>query len=132
MSGLNRVHDGTVLIYADDGTLPTTGGIPLDANDGILDLNGYAYGAVFIPTAWTTADLAFTCSNRRDGTYTMLRKTDGTAVKIDIDNKTMWYAIPAEVFMAQFVKFWSVDQTTPTTPVAQAGGPLTLTLTVGT
>ncbi len=87
-----------------------------EALSGVFDMTGHAGGMVLVPGAWDAANIGFQVSPTSDGTFNILRDESGTPVQISnvLTNGARWYAFPAEVFAARFVKLWSKSATAGT------------------
>ena len=85
---------------------------------GVIDVLGYADGAVLIPSAWTDANLGFQMppDTGTTGTFLALKDESGNPVQISgiTTNAAFWYAIPARVFPAATIKLWSKSTTAAT------------------
>lgn len=79
--------------------------------DGVLDLSEWTHGIVMVPSAWTAADICFSTSNKRGGTFTLLYDKTGTLVRITsvATSTAQAYAIPDDVFRCAWVKLVSTN-----------------------
>ena len=132
---------GFTVTIADNGTSPTTGGYGessgtrgvVDPADGLIDIMEFVWGAVRIPTGWVAADMAYLASETRGGTYTLVYTAAGALARSVVGSTTVpiWIAIPDEVFRAgPFIKMVSTN-TASTATVSQTGGPLVLSVLLG-
>jgi hypothetical protein len=77
-----------------------------------IDLEDFASMGLFMPAAWTTADLGLQVSPTSGGTYYPLLDTKngyGTDVNIDGATASKAYIVPLHLFPFRFVKLWSTD-----------------------
>jgi hypothetical protein len=74
-----------------------------------FDMSTHAGGIVFMPAAWTAANIGFQVSDTETGTFYPLYDDAGAIVEIGSPAVDNGYSIPAEVFGAAWVKLWSQD-----------------------
>lgn len=82
------------------------------AESSEIDLRGWDGGTIFMPAAWTTADLGATVCYESGGTFVSLRDRSnsyGTDVSIDAAAASVAYPFPAFWFGASFLKLHSHD-----------------------
>ena len=81
-----------------------------EALSGEIDLRDFAAGIVYMPAAWTAADLGVKVAHTSGGTFQPLKDASNgydTTVSIDAVVASACYHLPEWVFAAQYIKLWS-------------------------
>ena len=81
------------------------------ATSAALDTRLTAALMVYVPAGFT-GDLAFQVSATEDGTFTALYDESNALISITV-TAGRWYAVPAKVFAAHFLKLFSHTSGTP-------------------
>ena len=92
-----------------DATLTIPSGA--SATSTALDTRLTAALMVYVPVGFT-GDLAFQVSSAEDGTFTALYDEADALISITV-TAGRWYAVPAKVFAAHFLKLFSHTSDTP-------------------
>ena len=103
------VTAGTVGL--DTGRISVTGSVTI-ANGAFLsaeiDMRRYSGGDVYIPAAWTNADIGFHVAHTTAGTFVPLYDDNGNLVQATVGAVTSRaYSLPPEVFACRYIKLWS-------------------------
>ncbi len=74
-----------------------------------FDMRKYVGGNVYIPAAWTNADIGFKVAPTLGGTYEILHDDNGNIVQSTVGAAATdeVYAFPPELMAARFVRLWS-------------------------
>jgi hypothetical protein len=85
-----------------------------------IDMSSYSGGNVYIPAAWTNADIGFHAAPTSGGTFVPLYDDNGNVVQMTVGAVTdECHAFPPEVFACRFIKFWSQLAGVDTNQVAE-------------
>ena len=76
---------------------------------GAIDVSRYSGMQVFMPSAWTSANIGFKVCATEDGTYVQLNDKDDALVEIASPAVSEAYNAPSEIFPSLFLKLWSQD-----------------------
>lgn len=79
------------------------------ALSGAIDISRYSGMQVFMPAAWTTANVGFHVSYTEGGTYVKLHDKDDALVEIASPTAAIAHNAPSEIFPSLFLKLWSQD-----------------------
>lgn len=75
-----------------------------------LDMREFTSGVVYMPAAWTTADLGVQVAHTSGGTFQPLKDVSNgysTTVSLDAVAASSCYPLPAGATGAHFLKLWS-------------------------
>ena len=73
-----------------------------------FDMQAYGGGNVYIPAAWTNADIGFKVAPTVGGTYMILYDDNGNIVQATVGaTDTECHSFPPEVYACRFVRLWS-------------------------
>jgi len=73
-----------------------------------FDMRLYVSGDVYVPAAWTAADIGFYAAPTTGGTFMPLYDDNGNITQITAGAVTSQaFSFPPEVFACRFIKFWS-------------------------
>ena len=88
-----------------------------ESESEMIDFSAHSGGIIFIPDAWTAANLGFLVNYASNGTYLPLKQPDGTLVEIDavVDSA---FSIPVDTFGITYMKLQSQTGGTPVTQAA--------------
>ncbi len=92
---------------------------------GTIDIGGSSIGIIFMPGAWTAADLTFQIGQWQNGSYWSLYDESGTEVVVTAAAARA-IPLPPEVFGARWIKIRSGTVGTPVLQLAQRDGYLLL------
>jgi hypothetical protein len=79
------------------------------AVSGAIDVSRYSGMQVFMPAAWTAANIGFAVCATEDGTFVQLNDKTDAIVEIASPAVDLAYAAPVEIFPSMFLKLWSQD-----------------------
>lgn len=121
--------DDVTLRTLQDTLIPSTSVSQTIAQDSALatsafDMSNYSGGMVFVPSAWTAANMGFYVCDTSTGTFVIAKDKSGVPIQIGTiaTGASGAYAVPAELSPAKFVKLWSKNATPATeTDINQAG-----------
>ena len=74
-----------------------------------FDMRDYAGGHVYMPAAWTAANIGFKVCPSSGGTYLPLYDASGAIIEIASPAVDKAFQFPRDLFAATFVKLWSQD-----------------------
>ena len=79
------------------------------AISGAIDVSRYSGMQVFMPAAWTAANIGFKVCATESGTYVQLNDKDDAIVEIASPTAALAHNAPSELFPTMFLKVWSQD-----------------------
>ncbi len=74
-----------------------------------FDMRDYSGGNLYMPAAWTAANIGFQIAIDAGGTFYPLYDDTAAIVEIASPAVDTAYTLPSELFAACFVKLWSQD-----------------------